>query len=36
MDWIIFRKGEAIPKELYYDGWQTDKAKDIFTYTPLM
>ena len=25
-----------IPKELYYEGWQTDKDKDIFTQTPLM
>ena len=36
MSWIVNRKGEDIPKELYYEGWQTDKDKDIFTQTPLM
>ena len=34
MKWILFRKGEAIPKELLYDGYQTDRSRD--DYTPLM
>ena len=33
--WIEYRHGEVIPKELYYDGWQTYK-DDYFEYTPLM
>ena len=33
MLWIMYRKGEVIPKELYYKGWQTDK--DHMGYAPL-
>ena len=25
MLWIKYRKNEAIPEELYYEGWKTDK-----------
>lgn len=34
MQWIIFRIGENIPKQLCYNGYQKDK--DIDGYTPLM
>ena len=34
MTWIAWRKGEAIPQELYYQDYQTDKDED--GQTPLM
>lgn len=34
MQWIIFRIGENIPENLYYDGYRTDKDTD--NQTPLM
>ena len=34
MYWIKYGKGKNIPQELYYDNYQTDKAK--FGRTPLM
>ncbi len=34
MCWIEYRPGEDIPKELYYDGYQTDK--DNYGWSPLM
>ena len=34
MLWIETRRGEDIPQELFYDGWQTDKDKS--GQTPLM
>ncbi len=36
MIWIEIRKGEAIPKELLYEGCQNDTDKYIFHHTPLM
>ena len=34
MYWIEYRYDEAIPQELYYDGYQTDRDSD--GQTPLM
>lgn len=34
MNWIYWRRDEAIPQELHYDGWQTDRDND--GQTPLM
>lgn len=34
MLWIKDRQKQDIPKELYYDGWQTDN--DVDDQTPLM
>ncbi len=35
MLWIEYRPGEPIPKEIQYDGWQTDRNK-CGGKTPLM